>query len=252
MRRPALLAVLAGAAVVLVAAFAWWRPFLFEQRNFVASVPQPAPLFSVPLIPLGAGEQTCFAPAVIDTSSRRAAFVVRSQSSRATPLGLTMTGPGYRFSTRIPGTHPDNSGVVVPVPAPGRDTPVRICIENEGRGTVSLWGANDRTRTPLTNTGAAAKANANVVFAFYEAHDGTLAGHLPVAFRRMGAFRPGFVGPWLIWPLALLCALGIPAGALWALWRSIRDEPDDAPAREPADDVAEPTPEPTWDRASAT
>jgi hypothetical protein len=252
MRRPALLAILAGTAVVVAAALAWWRPFLTEQRNFATTVPQPAPLFSVPLIPLAGGEQTCFEPAVIDTHSRRAGFVVRAQDSRAAPLALTMTGPGYRFSARVPGKHPDNSVVIVPVPAPRRDTAVRICIENAGHGTVSLWGANDRTRTPVTNTGAAAKAGANVVFSFYEAHNGTLLGHLPVALRRMSAFRPAFVAPWLLWPLAFICALGIPAGALWALWRSIRDEEDDAPAREPDADVADRTPERTWDRASAT
>jgi hypothetical protein len=253
MRRAALLAVLAGVVVVLIGALAWWRPFLIEKRGFVASVPQPAPLFSLPQIPLKAGSKICSEPAVIDTHSQRAVFVVGTPKRPGEPLRLTMTGPGYRFATNVAGGYPDPTTVNVPVPTPRRDLALRVCIENAGRHGVTLWGADDRTRTPMTVTEGKTALNANVLFAFYESKPGSLAGHLPIAMKRMAQFRPGIIGPWLLWPLAVLCIVGVPVGALWSLWRSVRDEPDDEPDGAPPADVAAPTTsEPTWDRASAT
>jgi hypothetical protein len=240
MRRQAVIAVVAGVAVVLLGALAWWRPFLTEDRGFPAAIPQPAPLFSLPMIPVPAGQQTCFAPAVIDTHSRRAAFNVDTGGRPGEPLRLTINAPGYRFATPVKGGYPDHSTLIVPVPAPHRDLALRICIENAGRRTVSLWGADDRTRTPMITTRAGEPLNANPLFTFYEAEPGSLLGHLGVAFRRMAAFRPGVLGPWLFWPLALICVLGLVGGSLWALWRSIADEPYVAPLAEPATGLAAP------------
>jgi hypothetical protein len=239
MRRQATFAVLAAAAVVLLGALAWWRPFLTEDRNFVAAIPQPAPLFSLPMIALPPGRQACFEPAVMDTSSRRAGFNVDTGGPPGQPLRLAMNGPGYRFGTVINGGYPDHSSIILPVPAPRRDVALRVCIENAGSRGVSLWGADDRTRTPMTTTRAGEPVAANPLFAFYEAEPGSLLGHFGVSFRRMAEFRPGVLGPWLFWPLALLCIPGLVAGALWALWRSIADEPDDAPLAEPVTGPAE-------------
>ena len=115
---------------------------------------------------------------------------------------------------------------------------LRVCIENTGRHGVSLWGADDRTRTPMTTTRAGERVVTNPLFAFYEAEPGSLLGHFGVSFRRMAEFRPGVLGPRLFWPLALICVPGLVAGAMWALWRSIADEPDDAPLAEPVRDPA--------------
>jgi hypothetical protein len=252
MRRSAQLAVVAGVVVVLVGALAWWRPFLTEDRSFPASIPQPPPLFNLPLIALKPGESTCMQPVVVDTHSERAGFVVETNGRPGQPLRVTLTGPGYRSEGTAPGGYPDHGTALAPVRPPARDVAVRACVENAGRRTISLWGSNDRTRTPLTATGAATKVNANPVLTFFEAKPSSLAGHLPIAFRRMAEFRPGFVGPWLIWPLAAICVVGLVAGSLWALWRSIRDDADEDEIAPPPDAVAEPTREPTWDRASAT
>jgi hypothetical protein len=224
MRRAASLAVLGGAVVLAVGALVYWWPFLTGERTFVASIPQPAPVFSRPEVPLRAGDQLCFSPAVMDTHSQRAAFVVDTGKATPQPVRLTINGLGYRFAARVIGGAPGGATVVVPVRAPNRDLAIRACIENAGRGTVLLWGADDRTRTPLTVTRAGQRIGPGVQFAFYESRPSSIARHLPIALQRMSTFRPGFLGPWLFWPLALICALGIPVGALWALWRAIRDD----------------------------
>jgi hypothetical protein len=42
--------------------------------------------------------------------------------------------------------------------------------------------------------------------------------------ERIAIFRPGIVGPWLLWPLAALVLVGIPAGAVWAWQRGLAAE----------------------------
>jgi hypothetical protein len=37
----------------------------------------------------------------------------------------------------------------------------------------------------------------------------------------MRAFRPGVVGPWLLWPLLVLTVAGVPAGVFLALRRAL-------------------------------
>jgi hypothetical protein len=252
MRRSALLAVVAGLVVVLAGALAWWRPFLTQDRLLPASIPQSPPLFNLPLIPLAPGQSTCMEPVVVDTHSERAGFVVETNGRPGEPLRVTLSGPGYRSTGTAPGGYVDHATAMAPVRPPARDVAVRACVQNAGTRKISLWGSNDRTRAPMTVTGAATKVNANPVLTFFEAKPGPLSGHLPIAFRRMSEFRPGFVGPWLIWPLAALCVFGLVAGSLWALWRSIRDDAAEDAIAPPPDAVPEPTSEPTWDRASAT
>lgn len=250
MRRSAWLAVLAGAAVILLGAMAWWRPFVVDKRQFVASIPQPSPLFSAPLIPLAGGERLCFAPAVMDTRSEQATFLVKPRGRRGEPLRLALDGPGYRFAAGVPGGYRGDTVMNVPVPAPARDVALRICLENAGRRGVYVHGAEDRTLTPLTVTRDGTTISINPVFVFFESKPRSLLAHLPVAFERMAQFRPGFVRTWLIWALTLIAVAAVPAGALWALWSAVRQDAAD----ELRDDAPEPvgaTAEHAWDRASA-
>jgi hypothetical protein len=247
MRRPAALAVLAGLAVILFGALAWWRPFLTDDRVYLASIPQPAALYSAPPIDLRPGDNVCIGPVVMDTYSELASFRVGTFGRPGTPLELTITGNGYRHAARSPGGYADASLVQVPVPAPRQDTLVRICFENPGRRSVTIYGADDRTRKPTTVTRNGTEITAAPHIAFYEAKPVSIADRLPTTFARMDRFRPGFMGPWLFWPLAVLCVVGLPLGALWVLWRGVADEEEDEPAPAPVrdpDDERESTPAP--------
>jgi hypothetical protein len=77
-----------------------------------------------------------------------------------------------------------------------------------------------------------------VQFWFYEPRPVSIAARLPLSLDRMQVFRPGFLGPWLFWPLALAFVVGVPAGAFWALWRTADDESRTASA-EAEQDAAE-------------
>jgi hypothetical protein len=226
MRRPALLAVLAGLAVVVAGGLAWWHPFLTTARYYPASIPQPLPLYNTPYLDLSRGQQVCFEPAVMDTHSEVAVYRVNTFKRPGSPVGLTITGPGYRFATQTPGGYGDGEVQQVPVRAPARDIQVRICLRNAGKRKIALFGSDDQTKAPFTVTRGREPIGIAVQFAFYERRPVSIATRLPTIFDRMQTFRPGFLGPWLFWPLALLCVVGVPLGALWALWRAVVDDED--------------------------
>jgi hypothetical protein len=228
MRRTALLAVLAGVAVIAVGAIAWWKPFMTNARGYPASIPQPSPLYTIPFVDLKAGSQVCFDPAVIDTHSELAVFRVNTFKRAGGPIALTIDGPGYHEAARAPGGYPDNEILHVPVQPPPHDLAVRICLKNEGARKIALFGADDQTKAPFKVSVDGVDSGVAVQFAFYERKPVSILDRLPTSFSRMQVFRPGFMGPWLFWPLAVICVLGLPAGALWALYRSIADEEDGA------------------------
>jgi hypothetical protein len=223
-----MVSVLAGVVVIVVAAVAWWRPFLTDPRAYPASIPQPSPLYSLPFVKLKAGQDACFEPAVMDTHSQLAEFRVTTYKRRGAPIALTISGSGYRFAGRTPGGYPDGELLRVPVHAPPHDLAVRICLRNEGAHTIGLFGANDQTKAPFKVTVDGKDSGAAVQFAFYERRPVSILHRLPASFDRMQVFRPGFLGPWLFWPLAIFCVVGVPLCALWALWRAVADEEDAA------------------------
>jgi hypothetical protein len=217
MRRSAALAVGAGLLVIVVAAIAWWRPFLTNARDYPASIPQTVQLYTTPLVTLPAGSRVCFEPAVLDRRSAQARFRVTTFGGPGVALELSITGAGYRYATRVPGTYADNALLQAPVRLPAHDLATRICLGNAGARRVALYGVDDVTRAPLTVTRDGRRINPSVQFAFFEGRPVSLGRRMPTVLARMSRFRPGFMGPWLFWPLALLVVVGLPAGALWSL-----------------------------------
>ena len=65
----------------------------------------------------------------------------------------------------------------------------------------------------------------DVALSFYEGEPISALAFVPRIVDYMSAFR-GFLGtPWIIWPLMLLVAAGVPAAALWVLYRALTVRP---------------------------
>ena len=220
MRRAGLIAALAGLAAVVAGAVVWWSPWLTRERDYPASIPQPSPLYSTPVIQLRHGQQTCFGPAVMDTRSEQARFRVGTFFRSGQPLTMSISGPGYRVVRHVPGTYADNDLLSVTVPAPRADFAARVCLRNDGRRRVAIYAADDRTKAPYETRVDGRIVTANPQFAFFERRPASIEDRLPTIVRRMEVFRPGFMGPWLFWPLFVLMAAGVPLLALGALARA--------------------------------
>jgi hypothetical protein len=222
MPRAATLSAVAVVAVVLAGALIWWQPAFSRDRDYPASIPQPTPLFSTPVIELTAGQRACFGDAVMDTHSEEARFRIGTRRRAGEPLLLAIDGPGYRVRRRVAGGFPDNALLEVAVPAPPEAIAVRVCLRNLGRRRAAIYAASDRTEAPYVTRVDGAAVDSDPQFAFFEQRPVSIAERLPTIVQRLGAFRPGFLGGWLFWPLLALTVAGVPLLVAGALAASLR------------------------------
>jgi hypothetical protein len=64
------------------------------------------------------------------------------------------------------------------------------------------------------------------VIRFAEREPVSILERLPDSVRRMSILRPAVVSDITLWPLLVLFVVGIPAIALWAFARALRDDED--------------------------
>lgn len=215
MRRVALIAFAAGVGVFLVLVGV---PYLTDKRDFPASITSPPPVVTVTLDVLRPGSTICMGELAADTHSQVARVKVGTFGKPGVPLALTVTGPGYRSTARVPGAYQDNSVVAFPVRPPARDSLVDACVRNEGARKIALYAAADRARSRAAVTQGSKPVGATPAFGFWEAHRRSIAERMPLIAARMAVFRGVLGHAWIMWFLLVLAIVAIPAGIGLALW----------------------------------
>jgi hypothetical protein len=225
MRRSPLLGGLAAALVLLFGAIAIAWPYLSKQRDYPASIPQPPSVVAIQLVLMKPGQAACLHDAVMDTHSQRALFQVETYGKRTVPLRLSLTGRGYGATVHVPASSYANESIIsVPVPAPRRDLFARACLTNLGTRPAAMFATTTAEPGPVSATLDGKPVATNPWLAFYEAKPTSIVHRLPTIVARMGAFRPPFIGGWLLWPLGLLFALGVPVAVVAAFTRALRED----------------------------
>jgi hypothetical protein len=215
----------AVAVVALVAGLAnWGLPWLLRDRGLPAAVPSPRALFAVDQVPIAPGRSACSRDVAVDPRAGVATLHVMTGRTPAPPLTLSLRGAGYSSSARIAGNYATDDDVSFAVAPPARATLVTACVHNDGRHRVALAASSDRTRSRSLTTVDGRPTGKSAWLSFEEARDHSMLARANDTVRRIGVFRPGIVGPWLLWPLAVLFLAGIPAGAAWAWDRALRDD----------------------------
>src|SRR3954471_10767345 len=92
---------IAAVAMAVIAAFVLVEPWLTKEREVAASVVQPSPLFSTPVVPVKGGRVACITEATITPRSGVARIRVGTRRKAAVPLAMTASAPGYRATSRI-------------------------------------------------------------------------------------------------------------------------------------------------------
>ena len=214
--------ILLAGAVVLVAAIVLTIVWAGEKRDFVASTPQPPPLYTTDLLGVKGGERACWGDITLVPSGTLAQFRVTSEGRPPVPLTFSVTAPGYRSTVDIPPTWSDNDLLTARIDPPPRAVHGQACVENAGTRKIALYSADDQS--PILDADIDGEDEDEIpVLRFVEPERGTLAGHASEIADAIEAFRPGFVGPWLVWPLLVLVVVGLPAGLTFALWRAVRE-----------------------------
>jgi hypothetical protein len=217
-----------GAAVAAVTLLAgllnWTLPWLIRERSMTAAVPSPRALFFVDRVGLGPGQTACSGNVAVDPQAEIASMRVITLRHPAPPLTLTLRGTGYSASARIAGGYSGDNDVISRVVPPPQATIVTACVRNGGRARVALGASSDRTRSRSITIVDGRSSGKSAWLSFAEARRHSMLARASTTIARMSVFRPGVVGPWLLWPLAMLFLFGIPAGAVWAWGRALRDD----------------------------
>ena len=135
-----------------------------------------------------------------------------------------MTAPGYRSTAGDAGGYPDNELLSARIEPPREPVHARICLRNTGPRRIELYAAYDNAKTLSATTVDGRHVDPTPALDFVEAEQHSVASRAAEIVDELTTFRPWFVEPWLLWPLLLLVVVGVPAGVLWALWRSLGDD----------------------------
>ena len=214
---------------VLVAAVLLTLGWATKERRFVASAPQPPPLYETEFVTVFGGDRVCMEQATSTPRGDLAQIRVSTNGRPPEPLSITVTDLGdYRTTGRFPRRYKDNDVLSARIEPPSRPLHTRACIKNEGDRPVDVFAAGDES--PTLDAAIFDPRGRDIdyipVLRILEADRTTVAANAGDIAREVTVFRPGWVGTWLLWPLAVLVVLGLPAGVGLTLLRSLRRDDD--------------------------
>ena len=230
-RRGPLLAAAAVALAILWGAGDSLRPFATLDRDVVQSTPGLGALDSRYTATLNAGDEACIEPVTLTPESQVARMRVLAPDGRpAPPVEITATAGSYRSSGRAQG-YPTGADqlVTVELDPPDRKVRGRVCVSNAGRGKVDIVGAQDvRSQVPakLTLNGTEEQGK-DLELTLLEAERTSIAERPGELIAHARDLAPDYAPTWLLWILAVLVALGLPAAAIGGYYLAVSADGDD-------------------------
>lgn len=215
--------VLVPALVLCAVAAALSVRFLLEDRDLVAGTPSPRPLFDLTPLELPPGAPLCIDDVTIPDTARELRLQVATVGAPGPALDVRLQADGYDERLTVPGGYGPGALIALPM-APPRTTRLgRVCVEHDGAVPLSLTATTEeRTLSRPRGTIGGEPVEPDAYLAFTERRTGTALAHAGDIVDRMSAYRPGIVGPWLLWPLLALVLVGVPGGIVWAVLRAVR------------------------------
>ena len=205
-------AALVGALLILV-------PHLRPQ-TISDGTPVPQPVSQLSLFPLLQGQAGCLDRVAVEPGRQVALFGVDTAGRPRPPLGFTIRAAPYGQSGRVPGGYGAGQ-VTVPFAGPQRSLLAKVCVQNLGRVKVWLRGTKEaRTLSRPRMTVGGRPVEGEFSLAFESAGGVGSFALVGTVARRMTAFRPSFVQPWLVVALLTVVLVGAFVAPLVALWRS--------------------------------
>ncbi len=215
--------VLVPAVVTCALAAVLFVRFLIEDRELVAAVPSPRPVFQIDLIDVPPGEQLCISGVTVPADARQLRFQVGTFGRAGPELEVTLRAPGYRERVTVPAGYPDSALISAAMDPPTAARLSELCVTHRGSAKIALVGAEEeRTLSRPEGRVGGNPVDADTYLAFYSGGSASALDRAGAIVERMSAFRPAIVGPWLLWPLLALVVAGVPAGVLWAVLRGVR------------------------------
>jgi hypothetical protein len=239
---------LAGVLVL----FALWfvvraMPFLDRGRPAIYATPTIQPTEPAALAPIAVkgGKSVCADQIPWGPDARSVQFTLTGGSKWPTsPLGIVATGPGYRATARLPdGTAGDVQQTVAIAPARTVIPNGTLCIVNEGRHQIKLYGINPgRGSSPSTTKVDGKPIEQELSITVLTSPSQSLTARLGTIASHIAAFRP--LTGWQVFLLGLLAVFGVPVAVGVALARAAAEDDVADAAGLPRDDEPGPDPDP--------
>jgi hypothetical protein len=211
------------ALVTCAIAAALFGRFVTEERELVAAVPSPRPLFEVSLVEVPPGAELCISDVTIPDDARQLRAQVGTFGRPGPELDVTLRAPGYSERLTVAAGYADSALIAAAMDPPAAARLGEVCVNHRGSAPIALVGSTeDRTLSRPEGKVGGKVAAADTYLAFYARGSASTVDRAGAIVERMSAFRPGVVGPWLLWPLLALVVLGVPGGVLWAVLRAVR------------------------------
>lgn len=219
------LALIGAGLVLVVAAVLWFVPYLTRERPVISSVPAPAPVAAVEGVEVPPDEQACVDEVSFDGDSEVVELTALAGKRPGPSLEVVANADGYRAETTVPGGYDRPALVRADLNPPERSAIGTLCIRNAGDRRVALLSTNDVRTSSLRSTTRVGgePVPQDVSVRLVAAESGTVVDRAGELVARAAAFKPPLLGAWLIWLVLLLAAVGVAAGALYALASSFRE-----------------------------
>jgi len=221
--RPRVVAGVCAAAIV-VGALAILLPALLRAHAATSSTPVRRDLVAHD-VALAGGQRVCVANVPFDRDSAVARLWVR-RAPDGGALRVVATAPRYRArgDAVLAPTQATTGGTAVDVrlTPPATATAGTLCATNAGTGRIALVGTDqaravERTSAALDGTPLRQAPSLSLL----QARERSVLARTGELLDRAAALGP--FGPWLLWTLLPLVALGVPALVVTALLRAMQD-----------------------------
>jgi hypothetical protein len=172
-------------------------------------------------------EQACQLNLAVPQSFRRVELVPLTGGNPGPKLQVRLfdTKSGRRLArTRVPGGYRGDNPVRAHVGRIAAGRRIDVCVINRGADDVELAGgkAESVLGSPLTVDFHEVEGWA-LSLRFLRGDPRPILSQVPLIIDRAALFRPGLVGPWTLWLLAVLVAAAVPGLLAYALRRALEE-----------------------------
>jgi hypothetical protein len=228
MRRPRTIALACMALVFVVALYALAQ-LATNRRDDITAVATPPPELTAMPVTLEPGQELCEDDVALERSSQ----VIRVYSGSPTPdvprLRVTVKGDGYRVDALSPETGQAGGGADgiydTRIPRPARSTMTTVCVRSASDDQAAILAGSEEerihSRSQATVDGKPIEPRVALV---------VLAGgprsplsQAQTVLERAATFQPAPVGWVLLGLMLVVIGLGVPALAVYAVLKALRE-----------------------------
>lgn len=218
-KTPLVVIVVAFAAFLVIKAPGWLDKA--PAQTYATPVAQPDSGGELAPVQVPKRQEACVDRIPFGPDARYVLVTVVTDGPAAGPLEITAKADGYAATARVAAGTPNNGQVVAPIAPAAREGLGTLCITNQGKREIGLYGVGGGAN-PSTTTVAGAVSDRDLSVTLLTSPSKSLGSRFGSLLHNAAAFNP--LSPWLLWIVLALVLVGAPVGVGVALGRAAADD----------------------------